>query len=185
VGLGGLLVAGLGGWRDRVATRDLADRERRQNRLADAYVDLLDLCLRVGYWASQLRPITAPPDYQPPEPPTTDEQTRVRAKLAAYGSRAVQDLHEAWHSSVQAIVKADLQVALRLGADDRHNRYSPKPGDDVLWRDPTEPWAKIYDEYLPAEKAAREALIATVADELAGRDGKKTRIVGRTRRAPG
>lgn len=166
VGLAGVLAAGLGGWRDRAAARELAREERRQARLSDTYVDLLDLAERVGYWVAQLRPITAADDYQPPAPPTTAEQTRVKAKLAAHGSADVKALHQAWYAVVREIMQEDHRVLLRLQASKRHEHYKAKAGEDVSWRDPTEPWAKIHDELLPQEAAAREALFERVAAEL-------------------
>jgi hypothetical protein len=166
VGLAGILVAGLSGWRDRKTARDLADTERKQTRLANAYVDVLDLSERVGYWASQLQPVDASEDYRPPDPPTMAEQTRVGAKLSAYGSPEVRNLHKTWLKCVGDIVGAATRVRLRLNAAERHQHYEGKPGEDLSWKDPIEPWSKIYDEYLPAEVKAREALTNQVTKEL-------------------
>lgn len=52
----------------------------------------------------------------------------------------------------------DHKVLLRLQAAARHAQHTAKAGENLSWRDPTEPWAQIHDEYLPAELKAREAL---------------------------
>lgn len=166
VGIIGILAAVFGGWRDRHAARSRAETERKQSRLAEAYVDVLDLTERVGYWASQLRPVSAPEDYQPPAPPTVADQTRVTAKLSAFGSPEVRALHKSWRACVNAIVAADLKVRLRLEAASQHQHYVGKAGEDLSWKDPIEPWGKIHDDYIPAEVQARQALIERVAKEL-------------------
>lgn len=152
---------------DREATKQLADRERKQQRLADAYIEALDLCGRVAFWASQLRPILAPSDYEPPDPPPIDEQLRVRAKLAAYGSSEVQRLYEDWSKAVHAVVREDGVVRHRLEQASRHANYTPtRLDEDLSWKDATEPWARIHDEHLPELKRATEALQNAAAKEL-------------------
>lgn len=167
VGLAGVLAAGLGGWRDRRAARERADTERKQTRLAEAYVDLLDFCERIGNWVVRLQPIVTTVDYQPPSPPPEAEQARVAAKLAAYGSAEVKALHKTWRDAVNEIVRADQMVRLRLQAREEHKGYVPKPGEDISWRDPGEPLLAIHQVHLPAEVKAREALTEQVAKELA------------------
>lgn len=167
VGLAGIVATGLGGWRDRASARTLAETARKQQRLADAYVDALALAATVGYWASRLRPVIAGPDYQPPGAPPEQEQIRVGATVLTFGSQEVKARWKSWQQAVQDIVGADLKVRLRLDAAERHKYYQPKKGDDAAWRDPLTPWAKIVDEYVPAEAAARESLIEQVAKELA------------------
>jgi len=166
VGLAGILVAGLGGWRDRISATNLAETARKQQRLAEAYVELIELAEKIGYWASRLRPVMADLDYQPPEPPSLDEQMRVGAKVLAYGTKDVKVKWKSWQQCVNEIVNADLKVRIRLDMSEQHKHYQPKPGEDMSWRDPLTPWGKIHDEYLPAEVRAREALTEQATKEL-------------------
>jgi hypothetical protein len=96
VGLAGILVAGVGGWRDRALSRNLAETARKQQRLAEAYVELIELAEKIGYWASRLRPVvTVDLDYQPQEPPSLDE--------FAYGSKDVKAKWKSWQECVKEI----------------------------------------------------------------------------------
>ena len=68
---------------------NLAENATKQQRLAEAYVELIELAEKIGYWASRLRPVKADLDYQPPEPPSVNERTRVGAKAHACGTKDV------------------------------------------------------------------------------------------------
>jgi len=149
-------------------SRSLAETARKQQRLAVAYVELIELAEKIGYWASRLRPVvTVDLDYQPPGPPSLDEQTRVGAKVLAYRSKDVKARWKSWQECVKEIERADLKVRLRLQTSEQYKDYQPKPGENMSWRDPMTPWVKIHDEYLPAEMRAREALTDQVTKELA------------------
>jgi hypothetical protein len=97
VGAGGLIIAGLSGAKDRALATDLARTERRQQRLADAYIDLLKMADKIGHWASKVTPIyDTVPSQEPPPLPEVDEQIAVSAKVNAYGSPEVKELLKAW-----------------------------------------------------------------------------------------
>jgi hypothetical protein len=116
VGLAGILVAGVGGWRDRALSRNLAETARKQQRLAEAYVELIELAEKIGYWASRLRPVvTVDLDYQPPEPPSLDEQTRVCAKVLAYGSKDVKAKWKSWQECVKEIEPLSVKRCMAMG----------------------------------------------------------------------
>src|SRR5262245_50739995 len=90
VGLTGVIVAAISGWRDRRHSGEEAETERQQRRLAEAYVDLLQTAERTGQWVSAIHPVidTVPP--QPvPGPPDVTEQARSWALLGAFASEQV------------------------------------------------------------------------------------------------
>ncbi|ROO60350.1 hypothetical protein EDC02_2213 [Micromonospora sp. Llam0] len=81
--------------------RVLAADARRQQRLSEAYVELLDVVEGVGYWSAALYPMmdTDPPQELPPLP-SLEKQVRVQALVTAYGSEAVRELHRDWTKSM-------------------------------------------------------------------------------------
>lgn len=101
-GIGYTYLAGARG-RDQVDRMALASRKhertmareaREQERLADAYVQLLGMMERIGQWVQQVNPM-----YQsnPDRPlPDLDKQADVVAAMRAYGSDEVVEAFEAW-----------------------------------------------------------------------------------------
>jgi hypothetical protein len=74
---------------------DRAREERRQGRLADAYLQAIDASLRARDWVERTEPfIGRAGDPPPPEIPNDSEQRAITARLAAYGSADVQ--HAYW-----------------------------------------------------------------------------------------
>src|SRR3954447_8204415 len=159
VGALGILVTGLtarGGRRhaERIAAdgmtheRELAEEARAQARLGDAYVDLLSIVTRTGHYADLVRPIfeTNPSAPIPPLPPV-EEQTRAEALVMAYGSRAVEELFEAWRQSVWQIIRADRTIGLAL-------QMQAKPDHSGI--DQLETWRRLEEELKPAQRAARK-----------------------------
>jgi hypothetical protein len=157
VGAGGLFVAGIGDWRNRVSDHQLAEVERKQRRLEEAYVDLLSIAELTGQWAQLVAPMleTNPP--QPvPDLPSMADQARVAAVLGAFGSKEVQDLRAQWI----AVVREQIHAVEGLA-------WSKKfPGSPSL--DVGEYYVKVH-ENRPREVAAREAMVARVAKELGHR----------------
>ncbi len=113
VGLAGVLVGYVGGAKDRQSVRELADRDRHQERLADAYIALLEMAEKMGVWAASVRRKMIPPGPEP-ELPAVDNQISVTAKVNAYGSDAVREKMAVWERAVQAVVSAHTLIDLRL-----------------------------------------------------------------------
>ena len=87
----------------------MAREARTQERLANAYVDLLDMAERTGQWAQSVRPMmdTIPPQPVPPLPELS-EQARVEALVGAFGSNEVRRLMEARVSTSSASIRSEL-----------------------------------------------------------------------------
>lgn len=164
----GVVVTGIGGWRDRRHSKEMAATDRKQLRLADAYVSLLDYANKVGYWAQNVRPVidTDPPQ-PPPATPDFEVYSAVMARVDAYGSAAVQEKLAAWTEAVGAVRRADRLIGLRQDAAQRHQGYVPRTVDeDVRWMDWHTPWGELEEKHRPAEQTARSALKQQVAAEL-------------------
>lgn len=167
LGMAGIIATAVTSSKGRAAAKELADTARVQQRLADAYIDLLKYVEAVGRWAQLVRPVsdTSPPR-TPPALPEPDVEHIVRAKVFGYASAEVRKLYETWISSVVEIRKADHLIGLRLDAQDRHSNYQPKEGDQTDWLDHLTPWGELEDKLRPAELEARASLIAQVSNEL-------------------
>ena len=70
-------------------TERMAFDERQHKRLGDAYEEMLQIVARAHYWGDQVCPIFDS-DEPLPDLPSEDDQFRVQALLAAYGSDEVQ-----------------------------------------------------------------------------------------------
>jgi len=160
VGLAGLLVAVLGGWRDRESARAMAREERHQSRIADAYVALLEGAEKIGNWAALVRPVidTNPPQAPPPLP-DVDAQYRVEALVNAYGSGEVKAALEEWRESVRAIRRADRKISVSLYRAQDGSLTAPH----VSYLDV---WQELEDTLRPDEVAARKKLVEQVSSEL-------------------
>jgi hypothetical protein len=158
VALAGILATWRTGQQARTHDVRLAREERRQDRLANAYVELLTMAERVGQWASMVRPFidTTPPQPVPPLPDLM-EQARAEALIQAYGSPAVQELAASWRDAVRAIIRADRTLGIAAGA-----REAKEPIDSG------DTWRKLDMELRPAERASRMNLAGQVNAELRG-----------------
>lgn len=167
LGMTGIIATAVTSSKGRAAAKELADTARVQQRLADAYIDLLKYAEAVGRWAQLVRPAsdTSPPR-MPPDLPDLDVEHTVRAKVFGYASAEVRTLYEKWMSAVVDIRKADTLVGLRLDAQDRHPNHQPKEGEKADWLDHLTPWSELEDKLRPAELDARASLIAQVSNEL-------------------
>lgn len=96
VGLAGVTVTGLSGWRDRAH----ADKERRQRRLEAAYLDVLALVETVGEWCEEAG------EPGQPQSPDLGGHLQIRTKVNAYGSTEMISALTSWSSTVHAIIKA-------------------------------------------------------------------------------
>jgi hypothetical protein len=112
VGLGGLLVGAAGLIAGQLQTARADKRAERRlhaqwlrDRRADAYVDVLGVAEKCGQWAQLIDPIV---DGSPPRPvpplASPDDQGRVEALLAAFGSDTVRDRYTSWRSALLDII---------------------------------------------------------------------------------
>lgn len=144
---------------DRAA--ELARENRVQQRLADAYLDVLRLTEREGLWLnalvsnwvasaieSEYDPI---PRLRAPSPELADQAT-VGALLAAFGSREVMEAHAQWRSKVGPIIDADetLRWNLQEGGDPE-----ARPSAEDL-----QPLSRAHKEELLTRKSLAEAVAA-------------------------
>lgn len=127
VGLAGIVVTGVGGWRDRIGQQRLARTARR----ADAYIDLLELAGHIGQWIATIHPILSSAGDPPPHPlPSPDEQARTFAKVSATASKSVRARFTTWREAVDAVVRQDQLIRLREEA--RSRRLPGEPPDEYM-----------------------------------------------------
>ncbi len=134
---GGVTIAVTGRRHERHNAHEQWYRDRR----AEAYLDLLDMAEGVGQWIEMVHPLMDPRPV--PDLPSLESQRRVRARIAAYGSRAVKDRMRAWDTVGFAALRAAEGISR---------------GDDNARLDLHERRGK--------EKEAREALADEIANEL-------------------
>lgn len=167
VGLAGVLLAGLSGWRDRKHAKDLAERDRKQRRLEDAYLGMMVMCDKVGNWCARVCPVVANGQDSPPFP-DLDTQILARSKLNAYGSDTAKAAFETWMETVNQVIRADRLIGLRLAASKGHESAASvqPPGTDRSYMDYLTPWQQLESELRPAEVQYRKALTQVLAGEL-------------------
>jgi hypothetical protein len=140
---------------DRSQERNLARTERRQVRLAEAYIGLLEMVEQIGLWAQSVRPVLdSDPPREPPPLPDLEIQRAVYARVNAYGSQHIKKLMMAWQRSVADVRRADWLVGMRQDAARRHGG-APVTGSTEFMDDLT-PWMELEDRFRPAEQKARE-----------------------------
>ena len=166
VGTVGIITTAVVAAKGRTATKELADTARRQQRLADAYIDLIKFVLMVGSYAQLTRPSTGV-DTGTPAMPDTEAEYVARAKLAGYGSGEVKAKYNSWREAVAAIQQADLGIGMRLDAAQRHEKLPLTARENNAGHDPLPLWEELDNELRPAERTAREALIDKMWQELA------------------
>lgn len=134
---------------------------RRQERLASAYVEVLDIAQQIGQWAQSLSPImdTVPPQPLPPLPPIAS-QSRAQALVLAFGSQRALKALEAWRTSVRDIEHAHHSLQLAQRSLERHG---------VTGIDEPNIWCNLGTVLKPAEVEARRRLSDVVAADLAAR----------------
>lgn len=151
IGVGGAIWSG---WRDRKAARDLAREERKQQRLADAYIQVLTSAYRLGDWAQSF-PVSADPER--PKQVALGEAGRhtVEALVGGFGSNELRELCFAWLDVIAEIAEARLNM---------HSMEDAAIGDGLEARR-----RYLLDELRPAEAEKRRMLVDQVARELGHR----------------
>jgi hypothetical protein len=155
----GLLTNWLGDKRDHrkyAHERVMALEARRQQRLEQAYVELLDHLARHDEWARAVRPFVGP--VPTPEPLRPEETRRVEALVAAYGSDRVRDLLDEWWKPAVNI----RQVDLLLRSLEESKSPSKQLDDEVMQEQAALP------KYKEAMLQAHESIRERVRQELAG-----------------
>lgn len=157
-----IVVTGLSGWRDRAHQRSMAEKARKQARLADAYVSLLEYS--ADYSRSIRKFLSAGMTLVSPQVRSTVDHARqdaVIARVEAYGSDAVTSLVRIWLDAIDETFDASWELFERrkqlLDAGD------PTATDSDYWR---AQWEEVSKPLGDVESRAREALKDQVAAEL-------------------
>ncbi|ORB66942.1 hypothetical protein [Mycolicibacterium tusciae] len=159
VGMAGILGTLRGGSKTLAHERTLATEARQQQRLENAYVDLLDVAERTGNWTHMVYPMmdTNPPQPVPPVP-SLEEQAHTVALVRAFGSALVLERMYAWRAIVREMVATAEFIAW-----DEANPGRPRENGERLPR-------LVLHELRTKEREAREALGDQVASELGHRN---------------
>jgi hypothetical protein len=151
------------------ATRLLAREERQQERLRDAYLELLKMAERVGHWAQFVNPEmdTNPSSMPDVRLPPLEMQADAAALVEAFGSNQVRDRSEAW----QEVVRGMITLAVQINQQEAHPSHEIPAGESprtALYRRRTE------------EERTRHELYAEVRAELRSLYGSSARGSGVT-----
>jgi hypothetical protein len=165
VGVAGIWGTWLTGKQARDDARATAREAREQQRLGNAYVELLETSEQAGQWAQTVLPMR---DSIPPQPvpdlPSIEVQAHTEALVKAFGSAEVRELMEVWRSIVKEAIAI---VGLILWVEEDVERHRGIPQS---------PRIKL-DELRRQEREARKALGDQVAIELGQRRKANPRAV--------
>lgn len=159
-------ISGIGAalWTSRQAA-NLARETRSQERLANAYLEVLGSVEREGQWfhsRGEILVARTDPCFSGRVPslskPELGERSKAKAFLGAFGSTLVKQRYLAWTLAAASI-------------DDEHSvlewNWHEEGGDPSRPIDPTT-LKRLLEKLQPDEAAAREALASAVACELGG-----------------
>ena len=141
---------------DRLQARE----DREQQRLENAYLELLRMTERVGNWAQMVYPVIQTGPLPETPLPSPEVQAATAALLAAFGSEEVRQLGETW----DAVVRQMIRQAELVQFDESN---PPQPGDPRLQRHYQNSPRWVIDTLRPEEQRTRRALGAQVRSELA------------------
>jgi hypothetical protein len=164
--LAGLMNNWLGARRDRrthAHQLQLAQEERQQARLEQAYADLGMYLSRVTAWAQSVRPLwgpVAPPDQIPPQ-----ELWQVETAVTLHGSAEVKQLLNEWAEQRMKIEKADLVIRQADKAAGREPELEEEARQE----------RHAVDGYKKAMYESADAVRAQMSAELAGSPGAALR----------
>lgn len=146
--------------------KDLARENRIQQRLADAYVDVLQIVEREGLWLqaavtnlknSVWDEYEQIPRLRAPEPTLADQATAA-ALLAAFGSNDVRENYDEWRSAMSAALQEREGVYWNL---QESGDPDARPSEQDL--------RELAEIRYPREQAARSRLADAIARELGHR----------------
>jgi len=162
-----LVTALLQHWNDLSVARE----ERRQNRLAETYLQVVEIAMTASDSVDLIHPLIAPADPPVrPKLPTDSDQRRIRARLSAYGSpamlKAYGDLVHAYKDFIAAATALD-------DAKDEAKKNPDSPGLDKRWDKARKELNDIRSSRVHPQL---EALLQLANDELAERRGLWARL---------
>jgi hypothetical protein len=136
-----------------------AREAREQERLENAYLELLKMAERVGQWAQMVYPMVETGPLPETPLPTLEVQADTAALQAAFGTDRVRQLTETW----EAVVKLMIRQAELVVWEEQH---PPGPGDPRLQRPYENSPRAVVLRLRPEEKKTRDELGAQVRAEL-------------------
>ena len=134
----------------------MAAETRRQERMEQAYIELLRYLSRQWRWARSVRPMWGETDAPGPLP--EEEQWRIEALVTAYGSFEVACLISEWGDRAAKLEDADATIRVR-----EESPNSSQQLDDEAMRE-----HKAIPSYREAMLEADRAIRDRVRQELAG-----------------
>jgi hypothetical protein len=160
VAVPGIFFTWLTGKQGRDDARAIAKEAREQQRLENAYVDLLDMAERVGQWVRMVYPMidTNPPQPIPAELPSLAEQAHTEALVNTFGSDEVRKRMKDWRDVVLEVISTVQQIKWEEEQPARYSEESPR---------------RTLEQLRAQERVAREALANQVAVELQHRTHAK------------
>ena len=152
VGVAGMFFTWLTGKEARDDARATAREAREQQRLENAYIELLDVAERTGQWVRMVCPVwdTNPPQPVPAELPSLPEQAHTEALVNAFGSAEVRERMKTWRDVALEVISTVTQIRWEE-ADPTGAEESPR---------------RTLEHLRGQERVAREALANQVAVEL-------------------
>ena len=113
-----IVTAILGHWNELARARE----ERRQERLGKTYLRAIEMLLTTGTWVSRTHPFMEKASQAPPKLPGDEEQRLISARLAAYGSPAMQQAWQQCGDCTWAFVHAvedyeSLEIRAKRGSE--------------------------------------------------------------------
>jgi len=119
-----LVTSVLGHWNELARGRE----QRRQERLGDTYLQVIEMVLVAADWTERTEPFMALAGQPgPPEIPSDERQRVLRARLSAYGSRAMQ-------KAFQDVISGFLEFVLTVGTYHQMKENPPRrstAGDEL------------------------------------------------------
>lgn len=150
--------------------RLLAQDARDQERLENAYLELLRMVEGLGQWVQHVYPSV---DLGTPikNPPTVDEQARTQALVNAFGSHRVRELLNEWRK----FLRQAISLAVQIDSEEAQEIEGPSPENMTLETVPgllppkpsdVQNLKALLEKMRPDEREARQALTNQVAAEL-------------------
>ena len=162
--LGGLLSTWFTNWQGKKRDqgkyeheRAMAVEARQQERLEQAYIELLAYLAHYAEWIGSSRRLLGQ-EVALPDPPPQEELIRVMVLLEAHGSQEVRRLLREWRSCAAKLEQADDGLPLVLLDDEAH-------AEEEAWgRDP----GKVISAHRKATLKADKAIRDRIRQELTG-----------------
>jgi hypothetical protein len=135
----------------------MALEARRQERLEQAYIELLGYLSHYAEWTRSAQRLLGLPN-PPPDPPPREQLNRVEALIEAHGSQEVRRLLREWREHAAKLQYADDSLPLV-------NLHDEADADDEAW---TQDLNKARSAHRKATLKADQAIRDRIRQELAG-----------------